>query len=266
MARDEGPWYRRTVDERTLSLTPIGVVRSPFRELAEAPRQSAAARGVEGRIELCAGRHLEDAIDDLARWKHLWIIFWFDRAGGYRPKVLPPRSDRRRGVLATRSPHRPNPLGLSVVRLERVEGLVLHVRDLDMLDGTPVLDIKPYVAYADAVDEAGDGWLADDPEPAWRVHYGDRAAEQLAFLRGHGVDLQPTIDARLSLGPRPHAYRRIRPRGDHAELALEDWRVDFHAQGRVIEVLRIRSGYRPKQLAASDPALAAHVALVGRFG
>ena len=252
--------------DRALSLTPIGVVRSPFRELADAPRQTAAGRGVEARIELASGRHLEDAIDDLAQWTHLWIIFWFDRAGGYRPKVQPPRSDRRRGVLATRSPHRPNPIGLSVVRLVRVEGLVLHVRDVDMVDGTPVLDVKPYVAYADAIDDAGGGWLAEDPEPAWQVCFSPLATTQLAFLIDHGVDLRSAVEARLALGPRPHAYRRIRLRGDHAELALEDWRVDFRATGRTVEVLRIRSGYRPKQLAAGGLELAPHCALVARFG
>src|SRR6185295_10704904 len=81
------------------------------------------------------------------------------------PKVLPPRSvTGRKGVFATRSPHRPNPIGLSVVRLERIEGLTLHILDSDMLDGTPVLDIKPYVAYTDSHPDAGNGWL-DDAEP-----------------------------------------------------------------------------------------------------
>ena len=84
------------------------------------------------------------------------MLFWFDRNEGWRPKVLPPRSrSGRKGVFATRSPHRPNPLGLSAVRLERVDGLTLHVSDVDMLDGTPVLDIKPYVAYTDAIADAG---------------------------------------------------------------------------------------------------------------
>lgn len=252
-----------TVAERTLTLRPIGVVRSPFRELVDAPRQSAAARGVAARIELVPGRHLEDAVADLARWDRIWVIFWFDRAGGYRPKVRPPRSDRKRGVLATRSPHRPNPIGLSVVRLDRVEGLVLHIRDVDMVDGTPVLDIKPYLPYADAVDGSA-GWLADDPDPGFTVGWSALATEQLAFLAEHGVDLRDTIEERLRLGPQPHAYRRIRPRGDHLELALKAWRIDFRVEGRTIEVLALRSGYRPRQLEA-DPALAVHRALVARF-
>lgn len=255
------------VTAKTLTLEPIGFVRSPFRELAQAPRQGAARRGVEGRIELIAGRHLEDAIDDLDRWQYIWVIFWFDRAGGYRPKVLPPRSQRRRGVLATRSPHRPNPLGLSVVRLDRIEGLVLHVQDLDMIDGTPVLDLKPYVAYADVVESAGSGWLGPaDPDPGYEVRFSTLAEAQLTLLESHGVDLRAPIVERLRLGPQPHAYRRIRVRGDHLELAYKAWRVDFRVEGRTLEVVRIDSGYRPRELAGADPTLEAHRTLVGRYG
>ena len=133
-------------DPGTLTLAPIGVVRTAHAERAEAPRQPAAAAGSAGTIELRPGRHFEDALADLAGFDRIWVIFWFDRNPGWRPKVLPPRSTTgRKGVFATRSPHRPNPLGLSVLRLERIEGLTLHVRDLDLLDGTPVLDIKPYI-------------------------------------------------------------------------------------------------------------------------
>jgi tRNA-Thr(GGU) m(6)t(6)A37 methyltransferase TsaA len=129
------------------SFAPIGIVRSPFRERVDAPRQSTArdARGVAGTIELFAGHDFEHALSDVDRFDHLWVLFVFHRnveqGRGWKPKVLPPRSVKRRGLFATRSPHRPNPIGLSVVRLLRVDGLVLHVEDLDILDGTPVLDL-----------------------------------------------------------------------------------------------------------------------------
>ena len=123
----------------------------------EAARQPRASGGAAGSIELLPGRNFEHALCDLAEWQYIWVLFWFDRNEGWRPKVLPPRSrSGRKGVFATRSPHRPNPLGLSAVRLERVDGLTLHVSDVDMLDGTPVLDIKPYVAYTDAIADAGE--------------------------------------------------------------------------------------------------------------
>ena len=147
-----------------LRVRPIGWVRSPFRQRAEAPRQPRAA--AEARATLTLRPDLDDAVADLETWRYLWLIFWFHRNEGWRPKVRPPRSTRRGklGVFATRSPYRPNPLGLSVVRLERVEGRVLHLAEVDLLDGTPVLDIKPYVAWSDAIADAGDGWLAERPD------------------------------------------------------------------------------------------------------
>src|SRR5262245_42053141 len=136
---------------RALTLTPIGVVHSPFVERRQAPRQSAAARAVRGTIELFPGKGFEHELSDIESWSHVWVIFWFHLNEGWKPKVLPPRSRRRRGVFATRSPHRPNPIGLSVVKLEAVSGLTLEVSALDILDGTPVLDLKPYIPYADAI-------------------------------------------------------------------------------------------------------------------
>ena len=115
-----------------LTLRPIGHLRAAWATKVEAPRQPAAAEGAPGVIELLPGMNLEHAIEDLAGWERIWVIFWFDRNEGWRPKVQPPRAPRgRKGVLATRSPHRPNPLGLSVLRLERVDiGKARQPRDL----------------------------------------------------------------------------------------------------------------------------------------
>lgn len=246
---------------RTFTFEPIGVARTPFKEKREAPRQPAAARGVEGMIELFAGKGYEDALSDLSEWTHVWVLYVFDRAEGWRPKVLPPRSGAagerptRKGVFATRSPHRPNPIGLSVVRLRSVEGLRVHVADVDLLDGTPVLDLKPYVKYTDVVTEAGDGWLAPtDPLGAWSVSFGAEARAELDFLAARGVArLENDILAALTLGPQPHAYRRIRRSGDDGVLALKEWRVHFRVvtSGSIL-VLRVRSGYRPREIASRD--------------
>jgi tRNA-Thr(GGU) m(6)t(6)A37 methyltransferase TsaA len=251
---------------------PVGVVRSPFVERAAAPRQAVAAngRGAVGRIELFEGRGFEDALSGLEAWDRVWVLFVFHRnveqGRGWRPKVQPPRARAKVGVFATRSPHRPNPIGMSVVRIDRVEGLVVHVRDLDLLDGTPVLDLKPYVAYADAHRSYKSGWLeAPDPAPPWPVAYTERAQEQLAWLREHGVDLRDRIESVLALGPEPHAYRRIRKHGDGMRLALKEWRVDFIVEDAAILVRGVASGYRAKELAV-DPELHVHRALEARFG
>lgn len=258
-------------------MTPIGVLRSPFEERVDAPRQPQAAAEVTGFVELFPGRGFEDALLDLELFDHLWLVVWFDRNVGYRPKVWPPRSTKKRGVFATRAPYRPNPIGLSAVRLLRVTGLCIHVQGLDLLDGTPVLDVKPYVPYSDAIPNANHGWLdapqvegerPADPIVNYTVSFAELAAQQLAFLQTeHGVVLQDRIEAALRLGPTPHAYRRIRREAEGFVLALKDFRVRFVAgEGRTLHVLSVHSGYRPKELFAPDgKAPVSHRAFVVRW-
>lgn len=241
-----------------VSFEPIGQVRCALRSRVEAGRQPGAGGDAAGRIELLPGRNFEHALLDLDGWEYIWVIFCFHLNRGWRPKVLPPRSrSGRKGVFATRSPHRPNPLGLSAVRLERIEGLTLHVRELDMLDGTPVLDIKPYVAYSDAHPQARAGWLerAADPIPAHAVRFEEPAARQAQWIEARtGLDLRRRIEETLALGPEPHPYRRIRRNGAQLQLAVREWRVNCTVDGRQIGVREIASGYRSAQLAAADPA------------
>jgi len=263
-----------------VAFTPIGVVRTPFPDRVSAPRQPYAAAGVKGTIELFPGHDFEHALEDLQGWDRLWVVFCFhlNPPGAWRPKVLPPRSaGRRRGVFATRSPHRPNPIGLSVVRLDAVDGLVLRVRDVDIIDGSPVLDLKPYVPYADAFPDARTGWLEPlapaaggvaprDPEPGFTVAWSEAAAAQAAWLQERGVELRAPVEAALGLGPQPHPYRRIKREGDGFRLAVKDWRVRFRVDGRMITVEAIGSGYRPGELATSiQPEVALQREFVAYF-
>ncbi|MEN9704593.1 MAG: hypothetical protein RLZZ393_472 [Pseudomonadota bacterium] len=243
----------------TLTLEPIGVLRCAQQAKVDAPRQPAAAEGLGGVISLLPKRNFEHALEDLAGWKRIWVIFWFHHNTGWRPKVLPPRSDSgRKGLFATRSPHRPNPLGLSVLRLDHIDGLDLHVRDVDLLDGTPVFDIKPYVPYTDAFPDAGSGWLATDPRPDHTVRFCAEAEAQLALIAaGTAFPLRERIATALALGPVPNPYRRIKKLQDGlSRLAVQDWRILFTTEGRDIHVQRILSGYKPAQLAdgLDDPA------------
>ena len=248
-----------------IALEIIGVVRSPFEEKRDAPRQASVARDVEGFIELSPSAEIEHALEDLASFSHLWVIYLFHEAEGFRPKVMPPRGDGGRvGVFATRSPHRPNPIGLSAVRLVRVEGFRVHIRGVDMIDGTPVLDLKPYLAYADAIPDASAGWLAADPKRDWRVEFRVRADEQLAFLGALGAELRRDLVGALSLGPEPKPYRRIRREGDRSRIAVKDWRAWFTVEDRTIFVERLGSGHR--QIDRRSPENAAHLAFEERFG
>lgn len=143
-----------------VTLRPVAVVRSGFTERFGTPRQPSPGQG-RGKVELLPHIPVE-MIRDLERFSHIWLLPWFHLNGPRRrPLVRPPRGGPPRGALATRSPHRPNPLGLSAVRLLGISGRVLSVAQLDLLDGTPILDIKPYIPDYDAHPEASRGWLED---------------------------------------------------------------------------------------------------------
>ena len=273
----------------TFTMTAIGVVRSGFADKVSTPRQPFVAAAAPGRIELYTGHNFEHALEDLPSFSHIWVIFVFDQNPNWRPKVLPPfGSDKRRGVFATRSPHRPNPIGMSVLQLHNIAGLTLHVSGLDILDGTAVLDIKPYVPMADIVSHATKGWLEgatlagpsiaspDDPAsvvtgtthaPVFAVNYTARAAQQLAWWREtSGEDLQPGIERVLAVAPAPQAFRRIRkgPNGGMV-LGMPGWRIDFFVRDQTVEVVGVRSSYKRAQF-EGNPALQWNREFVKIFG
>jgi len=150
-----------------LRLRPIGIVRSRFREPSDLPPPAfAPPRFFErstGEIEVFP--EFAAGLDGLEGFSHILVIFHFHRAGGPKLEVVPPGESKPRGVFATRSPHRPNPLGLSVLRLLGREGGRLRVSGVDLIDGTPVLDIKPYTSR-DRKTHIRTGWLQKQPRPA----------------------------------------------------------------------------------------------------
>lgn len=137
---------------------PIGYVRSPYKETREIPKGLGAKHEAEGSLDLLP--EFEPGLTDIEGFSHLIVIWVFDRAQGFELLGTPPSDDRPHGVFATRSPRRPNPIGLTVVELLRRDGPRLHVRGLDMLDGTPVLDLKPYLSSVPP-ETLQRGWLAE---------------------------------------------------------------------------------------------------------
>jgi tRNA (adenine37-N6)-methyltransferase len=248
------------------SFEPIGFVRTTAVEKSAAPRQASEST-IEGELDLSSYPHAEDALCGLEAFSHVWVIYVFHHNAGFtKSKVAPPRSDEKIGVLASRSPHRPNPLGLSLVEIVAIEGCRVRVRGVDMLDGTPILDLKPYLPYADVAASASHGWLeraapTSDPGPRFSVEFAPEARATCAwFTERTGFDVVARVETVLATGPRAHAYRRIRARPDGtSELALKSLRLGFRAEGRVIRVLDVSSGFRPAQLAGLAPTkLGAH--------
>jgi tRNA-Thr(GGU) m(6)t(6)A37 methyltransferase TsaA len=161
----------------------IGTIRTGFPRAAGTPVQPAFARGARG--EVVVDERFGAALDDVDGFERVWLIYWMDRAGPFAARVVPYRDTREHGLFATRSPVRPNPIGLSAVRLLRRDGCVLHVADVDVLDGTPLLDIKPYVPEFDAHPASKAGWL----EAA-------REGRETADDRFHGSHRGPADPAR----------------------------------------------------------------------
>jgi tRNA (adenine37-N6)-methyltransferase len=153
--------------------TPIGVLRTPYPEPAGAPIQPVGARGTRSRAEL--EPRFAEALADLTGFSHLVLLYHFHQATGWDPLVTPFLDGDPRGLFATRAPRRPNPIGMSVVRLDGVAGSVLHLLDLDCVDGTPLLDIKPFVPAFDLPHgEVRVGWLAGREESAAQARADER--------------------------------------------------------------------------------------------
>lgn len=143
----------------SIEFEPIGVIHSPFSEPEGTPIQPAGAAEVAGTVEVFP--EFVPGLADLVGFSHIVLIYHFHRSTGYALRVVPYLDTQPRGLFATRAPRRPNPLGLSVVRLLAIHGGTLQVMGVDMLDGSPLLDIKPYVPEFDAPGEVRTGWLAD---------------------------------------------------------------------------------------------------------
>lgn len=143
---------------REITYKPIGVIHSPFKEAPGTPIQPPSAEGIRGTVEIAP--EYVDGIRDLEGFSHIILIYHFHLTQGYALEVTPFMDEVPRGLFATRAPRRPNPIGLSVVRLIKVEGVTLYIEGVDIVDGTPLLDIKPYVPQFDAPQPERIGWLA----------------------------------------------------------------------------------------------------------
>lgn len=139
-------------------LNPIGTVRSVYTDTAQVPKGTGARHDAEGALEILP--EYEAGLTDIEGYSHLYVLWVFDRAEGFNLMAQPPNADRPHGVFSTRSPHRPNAIGLTVVELLGRDGPRLHVRGLDMLDGTPIVDIKPYLSSIPA-EKLRRGWLGE---------------------------------------------------------------------------------------------------------
>lgn len=237
------------MQKASLNLKPIGVIRSCFPAKFGTPRQSLLVPEAEGWIELYPWVQPQLSLEGLSHFSHLWVLSWFHLSGASftKPKVHPPRKGgTSTGVFACRSPHRMNPIGLSVLKIQKVEPPRIYVEGLDLVDGTPVLDIKPYIASADSHPEAKGSW-ADQESEGLEVIFSPEAQ---ALIEANSLmppeKLRRLINNVLATDPRPLSYRGKgelqQPYGDTYGFFLHHWNVVFQVQGRTATVVRLEKG------------------------
>lgn len=260
-----------------VEMRPIGIARSPFKEKFGIPRQPGLVPSALGCIELNPDPDLTTAVRTLEQFSHLWLVFLFHRhdARNWKPSIRPPRlgGAKKVGSLASRSPHRPNPIGLSAVRMERIESPPRHsssakaaahgpkiwVSGLDLLDGTPILDLKPYIKYTDSIESSVSGWAKEEIE-RHPVEFSKECLEQIDRLEASGYpNLRSLIEELLALDPRPAAQaRKDKAAGDQTQgRSLEfgfnvlHWDVQWRVVGKTFRVERLADLHPSKRKTAS---------------
>lgn len=239
-----------------MHIHPIGVFRCAEKHPYDAARQGTVALDNAGRVELSDGQHFDQALRDIEGFSHLWLLFQFHHNTAWKPLVQPPRGKRKVGVFASRAPYRPNPIGLSCVRLVSVSGRTLHVAGHDLIDGTPILDIKPYIVYADSIPDATAGWLEEVDDTRWNVQFTDAAQERVRWLESNGVPcLESFLGQQLTDDPFNRKRKRLKRLGETEwEIAYRTWRAHFTAdtEHTAICIDSVGSGYTAADLEGGE--------------
>ncbi len=226
----------------------IGVIRSPYKEKFAVPRQPGLVADGGGELHLLPPYNLADAVRGLEGFSHLWLLFVFHQTmeGGWRPTVRPPRlgGNARMGVFATRSTFRPNPVGMSLVELKGIRcqksQVILDLGSLDLVDGTPIVDIKPYLPFAEALPDAVAGYAQQAPEADMPVFFTSDVQQQLAGLDKKYPNIARFIQQVLAQDPRP-AYRKGEDAGKSYAVALLDFNVRWRVTEQGSEVFAVES-------------------------
>lgn len=240
----------------TTPLKPIGIFHCTARYPYDAARQPVIAASGDGYVLLEKGCNYEQALQDLGGFSHIWLIYLFHHNPNWKPMIRPPRAPGKVGVFASRAPHRPNPLGISCVELVSIQGLRVNIGPHDLLDGTPILDIKPYLPYADSIPHATCGWVEEVDENPWEVRFTPEALKRLDWLERAGVkSIRAFLLQQLREQPFNQQLKRIRQIDDtHWEIAYRTWRINYSAKEteQQIVVKGIHSAYTDDDLLTAD--------------
>ncbi len=238
------------------SFTPIGYLHSEQKYRYETPRQGVLAGDSISVIKLNPQQNFEQAVIELDGFDRIWVIYLFHLNTNWKPMVTPPRHTRKKiGVFATRSPHRPNNIGISCVKLEKVDGLNIYISQSDILDGSPIVDIKPYLPYSDSFPDVKTGWVKQDFENKFDVIYSTLAQSQMDWLKETAnINLRNFAKLQLEFKPTDTSRKRISKEIIDEKiiytLAYRTWRILFNVndERKAIEILGIKSGYTLDEL------------------
>ncbi|EKO3426888.1 tRNA (N6-threonylcarbamoyladenosine(37)-N6)-methyltransferase TrmO [Vibrio fluvialis] len=226
------------------TIEPIAVIESPYKEKFAVPRQPRLVPSATAQVKLLGEINCPEAVRGIEQFSHLWLLFLFDQnlQAGWKPTVRPPRlgGNERIGVLASRSTFRPNGIGMSAVELRGVskqgDQIYLDLGSVDLVDGTPIIDIKPYIPYSDSIADAQGGYAEAEPEQA-EVTFSAAALETLQRLPDGQVQ-QAVIGEVLAQDPRP-AYKKNKPDMKEYAVNLYDLNVKFMVNGNLVTVTAI---------------------------
>lgn len=229
-----------------MDISPIGHIRSPYKQKFAIPRQPGLVKGAVGEIVFTEDFSDPNCLRGIDQFSHLWLLFRFHETAdkGWAPLVQPPRLGGREkvGVFASRSTFRPNAIGLSVVENlgweHRGSLLTLRVGGIDLLDGTPVIDIKPYLPYADCLPDAGAGYAEDAPGGAFDVTFSPAAGAALQSLAPDYPGLEALVRDVLAQDPRP-AWRHRDPDDKQYGMSLYDLNIKWRVEGNCIQVTAV---------------------------
>lgn len=221
--------------QNEVTLYPIGILQSQLKHRYETPRQGVLAKQSKAIIYLSPKNNFEQAVKDLDGFERIWIIYQFHLNKNWKPLVTPPRHTRNKvGVFATRAPYRPNQIGLSCVKLDKVEGLKIFISESDLLNDTPVLDIKPYLPYSDSFPGVKTGWAKSDLSEMYNVTFNSKAK-----IAGEELKSEKEINlfdyARIQLEFNPTDLSRKRISKSNAKksgreifrLSYQDWQIHY---------------------------------------
>jgi len=237
------------------NFTPIGFISCREQYKYEQPRQG-TMQSADSLIELSTGQNFEQALKDLEGFDYIWLIFVFHQNSGWKPLVNPPRltDGRKVGLFATRSPYRPNPVGMSCVRLLKIDGLKLFIQGSDLLDGTPVLDIKPYINYCDSFPDAKQGWLSDETLAEYQLVYQEDVNQKISWLEENSnLSIRSFLETQLTKEPLSARRKRIKQIDDTtSQLSYRTWRIDFKLEEYQIVICDLYSGYSADDLLSEE--------------